>query len=832
MLALKLLVRNWRSGELKLLSVSLVLAVAVLSGISIFTDRLESTLLVQTNSILGADTLISGSQPENADWIKAATAAGIEHTATRVFMSVVYAGDEMQLASVKAVNLGYPLRGKIEISDLAYAFNASDIRIASGIPNTGEVWVDSRLISLLKIKLGDNIAVGEHELKVTHILVREPDGASLSSSFGARVMMNMLDLPQTQIIQAGSKIDYQWLLASDNSQTLDSFVNNIKPQLSQHQKIRNVGSSQTNLENTLGMAKIFLLLTAVIAVLLASVAIALTARQFSERHTNQVALMKSLGVSANRIGSLYFGQLIFLGVIAALMGLCFGTLIQTIISSSLQRLYGVVLGPSSVYPYAFSFLSGIICVIFFALPSLWFLRKIPPLKILRRELAVSMPQIGLQVALALFAVILLIFIFSRDIKIALAFSCALLMVLAITFVVAWALLRISKKAVLSVGGGVWRLGLASMQRRKGQTLLQMVVFSLAMMLLLSLTILRTSLIADWKVQIPADAPNLFLGNISAADLDEARAWIEQQKIKKSPIYPDVRGRLTKVNGVEPSDALRAKHNSLQRELNLTWSATVADGNKLLEGTWWDAWKASREDVVGVSAEAETAKRLELKIGDKLDFSIGGLELKAEVASIRSVDWKSMKQNFYFIFEPYSLDKFSPTYGTSIFVPNEHRLSLNQFLRSHPRVLMIDFGQIIENIQKIIDQVSDAVGLVLWLTLAGGCMVLLAAVLSSIDSRKQEAGLLRALGSPRKLILGSVLIEFAILGLLSGFIAVVGAEFLLFSLQVFVFKNPIQPHYEYWLVAPLLGSIFVAALGLFCCRYVVTTPPAVVLRESC
>jgi putative ABC transport system permease protein len=830
MLALKLLVRNWRSGELKLLSVSLVLAVSVLSGISIFTDRLESTLLVQTNSILGADVLVSGSQPENAEWENAAKAADIEQTTARVFMSVVYAGDEMQLASVKAVNLGYPLRGQIEISDLAYAFNAGDIRIAQGVPQSGEVWVDSRLLSLLKIKLGDTIAVGEKELKVTQVIVREPDGASFSSSFGAKVMMNLQDLSKTEITQIGSKIDYQWLLASNNPQKLEAFINDIKPQLSKHQKIRSVGTSQASLEKTLGMAKTFLLLTAVIAVLLASVAIALTARQFSERHTNQVALMKSLGVSAERIASLYFGQLLLLGVVTALIGLCFGTLIQHIISASLQKLYGVVLVPSSVYPYVLSFLSGILCILFFALPALWFLPKIPPLKILRRELTVTVPQLGFQVGFALFAVILLILLFSRDLKIAFVFSSALLVVLTIALVMAWMLLGLSKKILLSVGG-VWRLGLASMQRRKAQTLLQIMVFSLAIMLLLTLTIVRTSLIADWKVQIPADAPNLFLGNISAADLEETRAWIERHNIKKSPIYPDVRGRLTHINGAEPTDELRAKNNSLQRELNLTWSAVLADGNQLIEGRWWETWKASDTDLVGVSAESETAKRLGLKIGDKLDFSMGGLVLKAEVASIRTVDWKSMKQNFYFIFEPYSLDTFSPTYGTSIFVPNEHRLSLNQFLRSHPRVLMIDFGQIIENIQKIIDQVSDGVGLVLWLTLAGGCLVLLAAVLSSIESRKQEAGLLRALGSSRRLILGSVLIEFAILGLLAGLIAVVGAEFLLFGLQVLVFKNPIQPHYLYWLVSPLIGSIFVATLGLFCCRYVVSTPPAVVLREA-
>ncbi len=830
MLALKLLMRNWRSGELKLLGVSLILAVAVLSGISIFTDRLESTLLVQSNSILGADAVVSGSQPHNPVWAETAAAAGIKHTQATFFVSVIYAGDEMLLAAVKAVNAGYPLRGEFEISDIPYAINPSDISIAKGIPAQGEAWVDSRLSSLLKIKIGDKVAVGEYELTVAHILIREPDGVNQLSSFGARLVMNAEDLPLTKIIQPGGKIDYQWLLASDNTQKLTKFVDDLKPQLSKNQKIENIDSSRASLSTTLKTAKNFLLLTAVIAVLLAGVAIAIAARQFSERHTNQVALMKSLGVSAWRIRSLYFGQLFLLGALAAFIGLGIGVIIQQLVASSLQKLYHIVLVQSSFYPYILSFFSGLICVTFFALPALWFLPTVPPLKILRRELEVNLPQVWLQGGLALLAIILLVILFSRDIKIALIISAAIIVVLALTLVMAWVLLRLSKKLALNLGG-IWRLAFASMQRRKGQSMVQILVFSLAMMLLLTLTIIRTSLIADWKVQVAADAPNHFLGNINAADVSSVSAWTEQHKIKKSPIYPDVRGRLVKINGVEPSEELRDKNNSLKRELNLTWSAVLAEGNELTGGSWWGSWKKNTANLVGVSVEVETAKKLGLKVGDQLDFSIGGLALQAEVASFRRVDWKSMKQNFFFIFEPYALDKFSPTYGTSIFVPKEHKISLNQFLRDNPTILMIDFGQIIGNIQKIISQVSDGIQLVLWLTLVGGCLVLLAAVMSSIDSRKQEAGLLRALGSPRKLILGSVLIEFAIFGFLSGLIAVIGAEFLVFSLQLFVFKNPIQPHYIYWLFSPLIGCIFVASLGVFSCRQVVTTPPAVVLREA-
>jgi putative ABC transport system permease protein len=291
----------------------------------------------------------------------------------------------------------------------------------------------------------------------------------------------------------------------------------------------------------------------------------------------------------------------------------------------------------------------------------------------------------------------------------------------------------------------------------------------------------------------------------------------------------IRGRLIEINGVEPSEEIVKRANALQRELNLTWSADLAEDNKLLEGNWWDSWV--RADLPGVSVEAETAKELGVKIGDQLRFSLGGLTMDARVASVRSVDWRSLKPNFFFIFEPGSMESYSPMFMTSIFLSAEQKPVINQLLRKHQSILVLEFDRIIQQMRNIIDQVSNGIQLVLWLTLAAGSLVLFAAVMSSIDSRKQEAGLLRALGSSRYLMLGSVFAEFMILGMLAGVIAIVGAEALLFSLQKFVLQTPIQPHYVFWVLSPVLSSAFISLLGVLCCRRVVTTPPAVVLREA-
>jgi len=830
MLAFKLLIRNWRSGELKLLGVSLILAVTVLSAIAIFTERLDATLLVQSNSVLGADKIVSGNQPHPPEWERDADNTGIKHTKTIEFMSVVYAGDDMRLSAIKAVAEHYPLRGQFEISDVPFSLNPEEIKISAAIPAPGEVWVDSRLFSALKLKLGDTVEVGDYALKVAHILIREPDSTNPFSAFGARLVMNVQDLPNTHIIQPGSDVRYQWLLAADNEKTLDQFVEQLTPKLNQHQKLVTIKTSQDRLANTLDVAKKFLLLTAIIAVLLAGVAIAIAAKQFAERHTNQVALMKSLGVSAMRVRSLYFSQLLILASSASLLGLLVGTLIQTAVVSSLQVIYNILFMSATIYPYGLSFASGIICLLCFALPSLWFLPGIPPLKILRKEIRTSRPQLWFQIISAIIAVVVLVALFSRDLRLALTVTLALAIVLLITLLVAYALLKLSKYWV-SRAGGAWRLAFSSLQKNSGQSMTQILVFAVAMMLLLTITIIRTSLINEWKIQIPEHAPNHYLTNIPADDVSKLKQSLESNINQAVLIMPNVRGRLVEINGVEPTKDVREKNNALQRELNLTWATQLPSDNKIVSGQWWDKWQKSTDQLAGVSVEEATAKALDLKLGDKLRFSVGGLNLDAEIASIRSLDWKTMRLNYFFIFEPDALAQFSPTYMSSIYLDEQHKPFLYQLLREHPTILLIEFDRIIESIRKVMDQVTDGVQLVLWLTLVGGCLVLWAAVMGSLESRKQEAGLLRALGASRRLVLGGVLIEFALMGVLAGMIAILGAECLLLSLQKYIFKIPLQPHFLYWLLSPVLGCTLVTVLGLLGCRPVLITPPVIVLREA-
>ncbi|WP_339619226.1 FtsX-like permease family protein [uncultured Marinimicrobium sp.] len=820
MLAARLLWRNWRSGEVRLLSIALVMAVMVVSAIAIFTDRLEATLVQQSNNLLGADRVVRASQPHDPAWAEEAGERDLQQSRLVEFSSMVYRGDEMHLASIKAVDEGYPLRGVVETTDQPWTTKPPEE--ATGIPAPGEAWVDARMLPLLGIELGDTFGVGEAELVASRVLVRQPDGASSIFMTGGRVLMNLQDLPATRVVQPGSRVSYQWLLAADRLADLEGFLTWLEPQLTDHYRVVDIESSQRNLARTLDRGKQFLLLAAVVGVLLAGVAIGLAARQFADRHVDQVALMKSLGAGSQRIRNLYFGQLILLSLVASVIGVGLGEGFQQLVAYGLSNFFALNLAQPGWLAYVLSVLSGLVCLMFFALPALWFLPKVPPLKILRRELSVDKVQVWTQVMLALLAVVLLVVLFSRDWALAASVVAALLVVVVVTAILGLGLLHLSRKLTTGASS-VWRLAVANLQRRRGHSLVQMVIFSVAIMLLITLTVVRTSLIQDWQAQLPEDAPNHFLVNVAPEDVEPVQTMLDRESLDRQPLYPMVRGRLTHINEQEKS------RERLNREANLTWTDTLAEDNEVVAGQWWDQWSGG--ELPGVSVEQELAGELGIELGDTLRFSIGGLTMEAEVTSLRTLDWRSMNPNFFFIFEPGALDGFSATYITSAYVPASQKTLINDLMREYPTILLIELDRVFEQIRSIVTQVTKGIQLVLVLTVIGGILVLLAAVTTSLDARKQEAGLLRALGSPRRLVVGSVWAEFSILGGLSGLIAVLGSEALLMSLQHFVLEIPIRPHYLFWVLGPILGAAFVGLLGPLSCRSVVTTPPAVVLREA-
>lgn len=828
MLALRLAWRNYKSGELKLLTTGVVLAVALVSTVALFGSRLDASLTEQSNGLLGADKIIRSSKPFDRSWEGQANKRKIQHTYSVQFGSMIFAGEEMHLGSVRAVSEGYPLRGKVEVSDTPFALELDQIEEARGIPKPGEVWVDSRLLPLLGITLGGRLSVGEADFNVSKVIIRQPDSRSTLSLVGGGLMMNRADVAKTQVIQPGSRVQYHWLLAGDAEQ-LRGFMDWLEPELSEHESIVDVQTSQRGVSGTLAKARQFLLLAAVMGVLLAGVAIAMASRQFALKHTDQVALLKSLGVLSKKIRSLYFIQLIAVAVCASVLGLFLGEIFQRLLAYSIYNTYLLVLAPPQVLPYVTSFLSGLLCLICFALPALWFLPRVPPIKILRDDFSNAGSDIFWQGFFALFAIVLLTLIFSQSVWLSFSVLVALCAVILALSLICYLFLRFVRKLVGSAGN-IWRLALANLQRRVDQTWVLLTVFTVAIMLLTTLTIVRTSIISDWQKLVSEDAPNHFLINIAAFEVAPLTQLLEQNDLQHEQLYPMVRGRLVAINQQPITEAQRASEGVFNREANLTWTDSLAADNAITQGHWWDTWQGSAK-LPGVSIEQDLALAAGIGLGDVLRFSIGGLTLDCEVASFRSLDWRSMNPNFFFIFEPGALASYAPTYMTSLYLPKDKKSFVNTLLQTYPTVLVIELDKIIAQIQAIVKQTSNGVLLVLLLILSGSALVLMGAVNATMDARKQEVGLLRALGISGNIMLGSVFLEFSLLGAMAGIVAIVGAEILLLGLQLFVFETVVQPHFFYWLAVPLVSAVIVGLLGTLVCKRITNTSPTVVLRDA-
>ena len=826
LLPAKLLWRNWRSGEVKILAGALVLAVAVVTAIAVFSSRMDQSLIRQSNTYLAADRVVSSRFDIPQTWKEQLAQYELAQTTVTEFGSMVFAGDEMQLASVKAVGDDYPLRGNLEVSDIPFA-PVGETRIAEDVPGTGEVWVDSRLLPLMNLSLGDELAIGNENFTIGKVVIREPDATNGFAVLGPRVLMNAQDLAATGVIQPGSRVTYRWLVAGEEP-VLQDFEQWIEPRLGEHYRFITIKNSQRNISEALDRGTRFLMLAAIIGVLLASVAIAIASQQFARRHVDQVALLKSLGASAPHVRKLYLYQMLLLGFLASLVGIALGELIQRLIAVSLSELFSVQLVGAASSAYLTGLATGILCLLCFALPPLWHLPKVSPLKVLRRELVTNPVSTWVKSVLGFGAIVLLIWFYSGDVRITASVVAGFGAIMLVGVVFALLMLRYSHR-IGSRAGSYWRLAFSNLERYKVQSITQILVFACALMLLMVLFAVRTSLIEQWRLQLPDNAPNHFVLNIAPFEKDNIETLFAEKQFAPSPMYPMVLGRIAAINEIELTEDDRQRSNSLRRELNLSWSEQIAPDNELVDGLWWDQWQ-STTGLPGVSVELEEAQEIGLALGDVVSFSLGGLRLNAEVASFRTVDWNSMSPNFFFLFSPGTLDNYSANFLTSVFVPPEQKTFINDLLRDYPTIVVIEVDRIIERIRSIVEQVSGGIELVLWLVLFGGVMVLIAAVNASMATRLQETGLLRALGSGRKLILSSLAMEFMLLGFFAGLLGVFGAEALLLGLQYLVFDGNINPHYELWIAGPLLGALLIGVLGLLSCRRVVSVPPGIVLRE--
>jgi putative ABC transport system permease protein len=822
--ALLALARDWRSGELAVLLASLVVAVTALTAVGFFTDRIGQAVAQQAAEVIAADLRLRSTQEPSAEYVQAAQAQGLSTARTLSFPSVVFFGDDSSLSAIRAVSEGYPLRGAVRISDEPFGPG----RVTRGIPGRGEAWLDSRLMARLGVRVGDTVSIGAAQFRVTQVLDYRPDQGSAFVDLAASLLMNIEDIPSTQLLQPGSRATHAILFAGRPAD-VRAFKTELEARKLKGERIVDAAEESPQIQAAAERAGRFLNLSALITVLLAAVAVAMAARRYVRRHLDNVALMKCMGASQGFVLRVVVLELTFLALLAAAVGAALGFLAQAGLAALLRELIRGELPPPTLAPALLGLATAAIILVGFALPPLLQLKRVPPARVLRRNLEPPPLRYAAAYLFALGGLCALLFALVRDARLVAYVAIGTAVTVAVLYGAGWLLVRAAGR--LRGGVGIsWRYGLANLSRRGTESIAQVVAFGLGLMVLLLLAVVRNDLVEDWQRSLPADTPNHFLINIPAAGTGDFERFFVERGMDEPNLYPMIRARLTSINGRPVSELTLASDRArgfAEREQNLTWSETLSPGNKLVGGRWWS--EADRGRAL-VSVASDYRDEMGLKLGDQLAFDVAGEPLEAEVSSFREVQWDSFQPNFFLVFSPGTLDGMVGTWLTAVRLTPEQKPLLTDLVRQFPSVSVFDVEAILTQVREVMDRASLAVQYVFVFTLAAGVMVLLAAIQSTRDERRYESAMLRTLGASRRVVLKGVAAEFVALGLLAGLLAAFGATVGGWIIATELFNLDYQFDPDVWVVGIALGVALVGGAGTFAARSVVNHPPIATLRQ--
>jgi putative ABC transport system permease protein len=823
-LAARQLLRDARAGELRVLFFALLVAVAASSAIGYFSARLNDAMLLRASEFLAADLRLSGSTPASQEQIDAGLKLGLDHAQAVEFSSVVAAQDGIQLASVKAANSLYPLRGELRSAAEPYARE----EVGPG-PRPGEVWAEARLMVALNLNIGDELEIGAKTLRLSRVLTYDPDTAGDFYSLTPRVLMHLDDLAATEVVQPGSRVRFRELWRGD-ADALAAYRQAVEASLEPNQRLEDARDGNRQVGGALGRAERYLNLASLAAVLLAGVAVALSAARFAARRFDASALLRCLGLSRREALALFGLQLALLGLLASVLGALLGWAGQHVLFHLLRGLIPDDLPPADLWPALAGMATGLVALAGFALPPLAALGRVPPLRVLRRDMLPVPASSWLVYGAALVALGLIMWRLSLDLKLTLALLggglLAALVLGGLLLIGLQSLRRLLQRAALP-----WRLGLGQLLRHPLAAAGQSLAFGLILLAMALIALLRGELLDTWQDQLPDDAPNHFALNVLPAERDAFAARLAELSPHPAPLYPVVPGRLIMIND-EPVRQLVTKESrgerAIQRDLSLTWAEDLPSDNLITAGSWWG--NAPAGELPGVSVEAELAESLQLQLGDRLRFNVGGIEREAQVTSLRQVDWDSFQPNFYMIFEPQTLQDLPATYLTSFYLPPGQDAELIKLSRAFPSVTLLQVDALLAQLRSILAQVTLAIEYVLLFVLAAGITVLLAGLQATLDERIRQGALLRALGAERRLLISARRAEFGLLGAAAGLLAALGCELVSFLLYRYAFDMSWQPH-PWLLLLPLIGALLIGLAGVLGTRRALNASPLSVLREG-
>ena len=823
--------RDLRAGELRLLIVAVVLAVAALTAVGFFADRLKGGLARDARQLLGGDAVVVSDAPTPQAFVDRARALGLQAVTTLLFPSMARAPDALggasRLVALKAVPAGYPLRGQLQTATRA----DTPGQPTRDVPAPGEAWIDPALLEALALKPGDPLLLGDAQLRVGRVLTAEPDRGTGFLNFAPRVMINAADLAATRLVQPASRVGYRFAVAGPDAQVAQfaawADAEAKKPEV-RGVRVESLESGRPEMKQTLERAEKFLNLVALLAALLSAVAVALAARGFAGRHLDDCAMLRVLGQSQRTIAWGYAFEFALIGLFGSAGGVLAGYAVHFVFVAMLGGLVDASLPAPGLWPVGFGLGMGLTLLFAFGLPPVLQLAQVPPLRVIRRDLGNLKPAslLVLGVGVAGFAALLLAA--SSDLLLgAIAvggFAGAVLVFAGLS----WVAVKLLRRVVNEATAPRW-LVLATRQisARPAYTVVQASALAVGMLALVLLVLLRTDLIASWRQATPKDAPNRFVINVLPEQSEHFLAMLRAAGVQRLDWYPMFRGRLVAVNGrtVSPDDYTEDRaRRLLDREFNLSFAAQPPGHNQVVAGRW------QPEEAGAVSVEEGLAGTLGLKLGDTLRFDIGGMPSEAKITSLRKVDWSSMHANFFVMYPVSKLADVPLTYMGAFRAPERKGFD-NALVREFPNVTDVDLTATINQVQGVLDQVIRAVEFLFAFTLAAGVVVLFAAVTATREERAREFAIMRAVGARASLLRQVQRAELVGVGLLAGFLASMVAALVGWALARYVFDftwtaSPFVP-----LLGALAGAILALAAGWWGLREVLNRPVMETLRKA-
>lgn len=823
--ALLALARDWKSGELAVLVAALLVAITALTGVGFFTDRIGQAVEQRAAEVLAADLRLQSPNPLATGYEELAAGRGVATARTVSFPSVVFFGEDSALAAVRAVGPGYPLRGRLRIAGGPFEV----ARQTAALPGPGEIWLDSRLLARLGAAVGDRVSVGAADFTVTQVLDYRPDQGSAFVDLAPSLLIGIGDLAATELLGPGSRATHALLFAGAPAVMRD-FKALLAERKRPGERLVDVAEASPQIQSSTERAGRFLNLSALITVLLAAVAVAMAARRYTRRHLDNVALMKCMGAPQAFVLQVTVLELGMLALVAAAAGSALGWLAQELLARLLGGLVRADLPPPTLAPVLMGGVTALAILVGFALPPLLQLRRVPPARVLRRNLEPPPLRYSVSWGLALAALLGVLFWLVRDARLVSFVATGIALTLAVLYGAGMLLVRAAGRLRGAVGIA-WRYGLANLARRGRESVVQVVAFGLGLMVLLLLAVVRDDLLETWRASLPAETPNYFLINIREDEAAALADFIAARGLPRPELFPMIRARLTAING-RPVEELELRADRArgfaEREQNLSWAARLQVDNHIVAGRWWSEADHGRP-LVSVSTDYQ--QELGLALGDRLAFDVAGEPLEAEIASFREVQWDGFRPNFFLVFPPGTLDGMVGTWLTSLQLAPDSRRMLVELVRRFPSVSIFDIDAILTQVREVMDRAALAVQYVFLFTLAAGVTVLFAAIQSTRDERRFESAMLRTLGASRRVVLAGVAAEFITLGMLAGLLAALGATLAgwLLATQVFTLEYTLNPWV--WALGLAAGAVIVGGAGTFAARGVISHPPAGILREG-